>query len=259
MSLEELGINFKVYSLSANKFLLRLKTKNQTDRKYRLARIWSNRELERIARFFSGDIVNVSGAGDQDKEEKLYSEYFINKRSYFITNYAGDDGYEGRSNEILLDITAELPKELKHRFDVVFNHTMLEHVFDIFQAFRNLCDLSRDVVIVVVPFAQIQHPLDRSYGDYWRFTPSAIRKLFQANNLEVVYEAESPHRDAAVYLFFVGSRHPEKWRKVFPKYIPIKQAGTWIGNPQSFSQKSVLHTILTSFKQVYKKFSTICT
>jgi len=199
------------------------------NRKYRIARIWSNRELERIAKLFSGDVVNVSGAGDQDKEGRLYSDYFTNKHSYFITNFSGDDGYQGRSNEILLDITTELPEELKQRFDVVFNHTTLEHVFDVFQAFKNLCSLSKDVVIVVVPFSQIQHPINKSYGDYWRLAPDAIRRLFQENNLHVVYESESPYVDAAVYLFFVGSRYPDKWKKVFPHYTSIKQAGAWIG------------------------------
>lgn len=207
-------------------------SRQKKDRKYRLARIWSNRELECIAKFFSGDIVNVSGASDQDKEGRFYFDYFINKRSYVVTNFSGDRGFENKTNEIFLDLSVEIPEELFQRFDVVFNHTMLEHVFDIFQAFKNLCNLTKDVVIVVVPFAQIQHAINMTYDDYWRFTPSAIRKLFQVNGLEVVYEAESPYTDAAVYLFFVGSRHPDKWRGVFPKYSSIKQAGCWIGNKQ---------------------------
>ncbi len=49
----------------------------QVERKYRLARIWSNRELARIAHHFSGDIVNISGNRDEDKEGRYY---FCNRR-----------------------------------------------------------------------------------------------------------------------------------------------------------------------------------
>lgn len=220
-------------------------TSTQLGRKYRLARIWSNRELERIAHHFSGDIVNVSGDRDKDKEGRYYSEYFINKHSYFITNYAGDNGYQGTNNEILLDITEELPLNLKYRFDVAFNHTTLEHVFNVFQAFKNICDLSKDIVIVVVPFAQIQHAIDMSYDDYWRFTPSVIRQLFQENNLEVVYESESPYTDSAVYLFFVGSRQPDKWKRILPDYTPVKQAGTWIGEQKKHNRRNILQYLFS--------------
>ena len=120
---------------------------------------------------------------------------------------------------------------MEQRFDVVFNHTTLEHIFDVRRAFANLCRLSRDVVIVVVPFAQQQHET-ASFGDYWRFTPSCLRQLYAENGLSVLYEGESPHADAASYLFFVGSRHPERWRGRLPTGPPIGTAGRWIGRPR---------------------------
>lgn len=199
------------------------------NRTYKLARIWSNSELRKVAWLFEGNIVNVSGSDDKDKEGGYYENYFCNKNSYVISNFTGDKGHKERTNEILLDITSHLPEDLVHRFDVVFNHTMLEHVFDVFTAFKNLCELSKDIVIIVVPFAQIQHAIDKSYDDYWRFTPPTIRQLFAINHFEVVYEAESPDKDAAIYLFFVASRNPEKWINVLPDYKPIDRAGSWIG------------------------------
>ena len=224
----KLNLSYLYQKLSAlfNK-LIKLK---KIDRKSRLSRIWSNQELRRLAPSFRGSIVNVSGSNDEDKEGNFYRDYFQHKSSYTITNFTGDRGYSSRDNEILLDITDNLPKELKHNFNVVFNHTMLEHVFDVFTAFRNLCDLSKDIVIIVVPFAQIQHSIGKSYGDYWRFTPTVIRELFRKNGFEVIYESESPYENAAVYLFFIASRDPTRWLNVFPKYKPIKRAGSWIGN-----------------------------
>ena len=96
------------------------------------------------------------------------------------------------------------------------------------QAFASLCALSKDVVIVVVPFSQVQHESD-DWKDYWRFTPSCLRRLYEANGLTVVYESHSPSKDAAVYLLSVGARNAECWRACFPEQTRQKEVGVWIG------------------------------
>lgn len=201
------------------------------ERRFRLARRWSNSELQRLAPRFGGHVVNVSGWNDEDKEGRTYRSYFSSAASYTLTNYTGERGFGGREGEKLLDLSHAPPQELEQGFDVVFNHTTLEHIFEVRQAFANLCRLSRDVVIVVVPFAQPQHETE-SFGDYWRFTPTCLRQLFAENDLSVVYEAESPHADAASYLLFVGSRQPDRWRQGLPATTPIRVAGQWIGRPR---------------------------
>lgn len=199
------------------------------DRRFHLPRCWSNRELRKIAPLFTGDLVNVSAWDDRDKEGRRYKDYFINTGSYSYTNYGGYRGFQGMANEYGLDLAGEVPDGLKQQFDVVFNHTTLEHVFDIRKAFANLCALSRDIVIVVVPFAQVQHESD-DWKDYWRFTPTCLQKLFEENGLTVVYEAQSPYRHSAIYLLSVGSRHPESWVGRFPAQVATRMAGTWIGS-----------------------------
>jgi len=198
------------------------------DRRYDIARRWSNRELRKLAPLFAGAVVNVSGWDDRDKEGSKYRTYFTAATSYRRTNYAGKCGYQGDPDEEPLDLTQALPDRLRGRFDVVFNHTTLEHIFDVRAAFSNLCALSRDVVIVVVPFSQVQHETD-SFGDFWRFTPTCLRRLFADEGFTVIYEAESPHRDAAIYLLFVASRHPETHRGRLPRWRPVERAGKWIG------------------------------
>ena len=199
-------------------------------RQFRLARIWSNGQLRTIGALVEGTVVNVSAGEDIDKEGSNYVSYFPGAKEYWITNYAPGAyrGFQGRPQELLLDLRDELPEKLERRFDVVFNHTTLEHVFDVRLAFANLCRLSRDLVIVVVPFAQVQHESE-AYQDFWRFTPTCIRRLFSENGLEVVYEAVSPDVNAAVYLFFVGSRSPDRWRPVLPKNGELQEVGDWIG------------------------------
>jgi len=196
----------------------------------RVARIWSNYELKRIANIFNGDIVNVSGWDDRDKQGDYYRNYFQNKDNYYITNLGeGERGYQNQPNEIELNLTDSLPDKLYKRFDVVYNHTTLEHIYDIFTAFRNICNLSNDIVIIVVPFVQNEHGQGK-WGDYWRFAPASLRELFRNNDLEVIYESESPYRNSAIYLFFVASRNPEKWQHLMPSKGKIQKAGSWIGN-----------------------------
>ncbi|MCH6236512.1 hypothetical protein [Cognataquiflexum rubidum] len=207
------------------------------DRKFRLARIWSNDELKKYAHLFEGNVINVSAGENIDKQGKTYDQYFINASKFSLSNYSPGSfrGYEGRPNEHLIDLEKPLMEELKRQFDVVFNHTTLEHVFDVFTAFKNLCDLSNDVVILVVPFAQEQHETT-DFFDYWRLTPTCIRELFKRNGFSVIYESSNNDFNACTYLFSIGSRKPEKWVEKFPLIEPERNAANWIGsNPEKKS------------------------
>jgi len=184
------------------------------DRIHRLPRIWSNRELARFAHLFAGDVVNVSAWKDEDKEGRRYRDYFSRARSYTITNFKTEArGFQGMDQEIFLDLEGDLPGDLAERFDVVFNHTTLEHIYDAQTAFRNLCRMSRDVVILVVPFLQ---PYHSDYGDYWRFSPLLVKRLLEDSGLEALYLSYNSHRRSSVYVFAVASRHPDRWREHFP-------------------------------------------
>ena len=46
------------------------------DRKFRLCRLWSNKELEKFAGLFDGKIINVSAWQDKDKGGSFYKNYF---------------------------------------------------------------------------------------------------------------------------------------------------------------------------------------
>lgn len=192
--------------------------------------MWSNQELRRLAPLCSGVVANVSAGDDVDKEGAVYRDYFKQSDEYWLTNYAARDyrGFKDRPNEIALDLTAPLRADLHGRFDVVFNHTTLEHVFDVFTAFDNLCLMTRDLVILVVPFCQVQHE-NEGYEDFWRFTPTCLRALFQRQNLSVVYEAANSDFNAAVYILMVASRQPERWAGQMPHWRPLAKVADWVG------------------------------
>lgn len=199
------------------------------DRVHRLPRIWSNRELARFASWFPGDVVNVSAWQDQDKEGRRYRDYFTAATSYTLTNYKSDmRGFQGTPGELFLDLTQPLDPVLERRFDVVFNHTTLEHVYEVQTAFRNLCAMTRDVVILVVPFLQ---PYHGTYGDYWRFTPLALRRMFDEAGLPLVYLSYNSHPAAAVYLFAIAAREPERWRSRFNWTFSVEVPGVSAAEP----------------------------
>ncbi len=190
-------------------------------------RAWSNVELKKFCNFFGGDIVNISGWEDKDKQGGHYKDYFPKKTSYTVSNYTPSHSKNDQT-EIILDLEKPLDKKLKRKFDVVFSHTNLEHIFDAFTAFKNHCEMSKDIVIVIVPFIQQQHETEE-FKDYWRYTPSCLRELFKRNGLGTIYEAFNDEPNTVNYLLFVGSRNPKKWKKKMPKYAELSQIAKWAG------------------------------
>ena len=176
------------------------------DNKFRKPRKWSNNELKKFSKNFFGEVINISGWKDSDKENSFYKNYFSNCSNYSISNWSfSERGQENdlHKNEYLIDLEKNLDKKFIGKFEVVFNHTTLEHVFDIFKAFQNLCSLSNDTVIVILPFLQEQHT-SSDFGDYWRVTPQAIKKMFEKNNYDLAYINANDHGNASIYIFAIG-------------------------------------------------------
>jgi hypothetical protein len=179
-----------------------------------IARRWSNKELRKFAHLFPGAAVNVSAWEDRDKQGGCYKDYFTGANSYHITNFGTDQGVlQHTPNEIFLDLEQDLDAALRQRFSTVFNHTTLEHVWDFRKAFANLCAMSSDIVIVVLPWLQ---PLHSNYGDYWRFSPQAAVRLFEEQGFKMLHLGWNADPSASVYVMAIASRHPERWMSAFP-------------------------------------------
>ncbi len=176
------------------------------------ARVFSNVMIKKYGQYFSGDIINVSGWDDRDSRGKTYKEYFPNVKSYTISNAStATKGLGTAGNtEIEIDLNKPVQDNLKKKFDVVFNHTTLEHVLNFEQAFKNLCDMSRDAVVFVVPSLQQIH-FSKGYGDYWRPTPLAIARLFYRNGFTPLVVTTNEQAFGAIYTFAVAVRDPKKY------------------------------------------------
>ena len=173
-------------------------------------RNWSNRELEKFAPFLDGRVLNVSGWRDEDKEGRHYRDYFSRAKDYSISNYRGERGATGSQGELLLDLEGVIPGELANQFQVAFNHTVLEHVFDIHAAIKNICALSSDIVILVTPLLQHVHCEAGSYGDYWRPTPMCLQKILASHGFQTVYQSANDNRWYVVYVFTVAMKEPAR-------------------------------------------------
>jgi len=225
------------------------------DKLYRVPRIWSNCELRKVAGLFRGSVINVSAWKDEDKEGNVYKEYFTKADSYTITNFDSDKrGMQGKINEIYLDLEKELPAEMRGKYDVVFNHTTLEHVYDFRKAVKNICALSRDIVIIVVPFLQ---PMHGDYGDYWRFSPLAVKRLLEENGLSMLCLKYNDTRRAAVYVFGVGTKKPKQWSTVFNKESNEANRDYFVSMKDSAGYRAInnnlLFKIIAYLKMKFKK------
>lgn len=189
----------------------------RVDRDFVRPRNWSNAELRRFAPYYNGAAINVSGWRDEDKQGGHYRDYFAAAASYAVSNFSGERGITEGSDEISLDLEAPFPRELEGRYQVAFNHTVLEHVFDIRTAIANICRLSHDTVILVTPFLQPVHYIAGSFGDYWRPTPMCLERLLRDNGFEVIYQSSNDNPWYIVYVFTVATRHPDKHRGRLPQ------------------------------------------
>lgn len=181
-------------------------------------RDWSNAELRCVAGLYTGRVINVSGWRDEDKAGGHYRDYFANAATYEVSNYIGDRGTEDGAGGVFLDLEGAVPGELAGRYQVVFNHTTLEHVYDIRRAVANLCALSDDTVILVTPFLQGVHFIAGSFGDYWRPTPMCLTRLLAEQGFVTVYQSCNDNPWYVVYVFTVAARDPSRYRGRLPDF-----------------------------------------
>lgn len=227
-------------------------------RKFRSPRLWSNHELKKIAHLFDGEVINVSGWDDRDKEGGYYANYFYRARKYYLSNYRGVRGLDeaGDKTDFEIDLEADLPDSLINRFDVVFNHTCLEHIYDVFKSFRNLCLMTKDILIIVVPFTQQVHT-SKSFSDFWRFTPHVIERLFSENAMTLIYLNFNNNYNCSNYIFAIGSRNPQKWYSKIPQIKNTDILSDWIGEPRWYhfvKKKFLISYALRSANNLFSRF-----
>ncbi len=178
------------------------------DYRKRDARLWSNDRLREIGTAVRDceSMINVSGWRDGDKEGGHYRDYFPSVSLYHVSNHPGDaeKGVDAKTDREI-DLDRELAPELEGRYDIVLNHTVLEHVPRPAFSFEQLGKLAAKVLVTVVPFKQAMHFSPGNFGDYYRFSPMAMRDCFARAGMQVVHESANEGIDT-IYLLHVGVR-----------------------------------------------------
>lgn len=214
-------------------------------------RSWSNDELRFVLSHCpkGARIVNVSGWQDRDKEGGLYKDYFPTPALYHISNYEGDAARGAAAQtDLVIDLTKSLSVAYENQYDIVFNHTVLEHLEDPTFAFAQIGKLTTDLIVTVVPFKQKLHFEYGMFGDYYRFTPFSMRRLHAQNGFSVLYEAYTPRPSLDVYLLYVGARDVARHTN-FPQHLAdLRALNQRVG---SFSASDLASNIAARFLGKY--------
>lgn len=84
--------------------------------------------------------------------------------------------------DILLDLNADLPEELKGKYDMVLNGGTLEHVFDVAKAMKNISDIVKvgGIVVHILPAAgYVEH-------GFYSFSPTFFTDFYKKNNWNII-------------------------------------------------------------------------
>ena len=174
-------------------------------------RQWSNKILKEIGVSLPKfeNAINVSGFLDSDKAGGSYRNYF-DVKNYEVSKYTGDTLYSNPNSEIVIDLDSDinqLNKSNLGKYDLVFSHTVLEHVKNPFNAFKNFKALMapKSILINVVPFIYKFHFSENNYGDYWRYTPHGLEELHKSVGLRVNEIRIGPRNSFEKYIISLGS------------------------------------------------------
>jgi SAM-dependent methyltransferase len=115
---------------------------------------------------------------------KIYGSVSYDYRSLFVgsSEYVGTDLSPGDGVEVVADLTADfdiLPERLRNtKFGTIICMSVMEHVRDVYKFAANLCRLlaGNGTAFVSVPWVWRFHGYP---SDYWRFSPEALRFLFE--------------------------------------------------------------------------------
>lgn len=178
-------------------------------------RNWSNKILKELAESLPRfeNAINVSGFLDSDKAEGKYRSYF-DTNNYEISKFTGDNLQSNPNSKIFIDLDSDVSKLNKthlDKYNLVFSHTVLEHVKNPFNAFKIFSAIMapNSILINVVPFIYKFHFSKNNYGDYWRYTPHGLEELHKNADLIMNEIRIGPRNSFEKYIISVGSNNQE--------------------------------------------------
>jgi len=117
--------------------------------------------------------------------------------------------------DIQFDLSANLPDDLKERYDIIYCASILEHVHDPFSASRNLLLMLKPggKIFGHTPWLFPYHGLGGDYEDFWRLSPDAYGILFREAQEILVYANRGRIATAALVASY-------SWKHILEKRVP---------------------------------------
>lgn len=102
--------------------------------------------------------------------------------------------------DIIFDLNDELPKNLENRFDLVFDGGVIEHVFNVTNAFLNICKMTKvgGYIINANPVYNYIH------NTYWNMSPEMFVDFYSANKYKIL--------DCSLITFLSENEEKRAWK-----------------------------------------------
>ena len=116
--------------------------------------------------------------------------------------------------DIVLDICSEDTELLKNKYDKIICMSILEHVYNPFDAVKNLMNMLKPngVIFGYVPYLYHYHaPNDLQFQDYFRFSKDALAYLFREFKEVELFPVRGRISSSLNYMF------PARWKKYMEK------------------------------------------
>lgn len=148
------------------------------------------------------EILDESGlVGDLSKfgTDELNDSILFFKKLGFKEVYALDvSAYENA--DIIFDLNDILPEELENRFDVVYDGGVIEHVFNVTNAFLNICKMTK-----VGGYIFNNNPVyNYLHNTYWNISPEMFLDFYSANNYKIL--------DCSLVTFLTEDEEKRAWK-----------------------------------------------
>lgn len=152
------------------------------------------------------------------------SIYSLLHQRYGISAYESID-INGEAS-INFDLSSkELPRELYHKYNTIYDGGTAEHIFDIATVFRNVHDMLcvNDICIHILPLTCIKH-------GYYNFTMDFFKHLIQVNSYKNILSG----------YFIPDDDHPAPTNVMFGRFHCIWSAEKFYNDTYDLERSSVL-------------------
>ena len=125
----------------------------------------------------SGLIEDVSQFGIDELNDSVL---FFKKLGFKEVHAMDVSEYEHA--DIIFNMNDKLPEDLENKFDMVFDGGVIEHVFDVVNAFLNICKMTKvgGYIFNINPVYNYIH------NTFWNISPEMFLDFYSANNYKML-------------------------------------------------------------------------